>query len=279
MPLPFRAAVSDDRRPLATLSRRVQGAKKAVGRSLRRLGFEPSRITQGSGFDPETAHTIRRVERFTMTSRERIAAVCDAARYVDSRRIPGAIVECGVWRGGAMMAAALTLIARGDTSRDLFLYDTFAGMTDPTDVDRDQRGRPAGPLNRLVGRDRLGSAWCYAPLDEVIRNVHSTEYPEARTHFVKGPVEETIPATLPGPIAVLRLDTDWYESTAHELEHLMPLLQPGGVLLVDDYGHWQGARKAVDEYLERSGLQLLLARTDYSGRLAVMPGLPLPGQD
>ena len=65
---------------------------------------------------------------------------------------------------------------------------------------------------------------------------------------------------------MLRLDTDWYESTRHELEHLMPLLQAGGVLIIDDYGHWQGARRAVDEYLDRTGMPLLLSRTDYSGR-------------
>ena len=78
----------------------------------------------------------------------------------------------------------------------------------------------------------------------------STGYPPDRVRYVKGPVERTIPDRLPGgPIALLRLDTDWYESTRHELLHLFPLLSPGGVLIIDDYGHWSGARKAVDEYL------------------------------
>ena len=86
---------------------------------------------------------------------------------------------------------------------------------------------------------------------------------------MRGPVEQTIPATVPGQLALLRLDTDWYESTRHELEHLYPALETGGVLIVDDYGHWDGAARAVDEYFARQGSPLLLTRTDYTGRMAV----------
>ena len=86
---------------------------------------------------------------------------------------------------------------------------------------------------------------------------------------MKGKVEDSIPQTLPGKIALLRLDTDWYESTAHELKHLYPLLVPGGVIIIDDYGHWEGARKAVDEYIEANKLPLLLNRIDYTGRIGI----------
>src|SRR5690606_24776929 len=100
-------------------------------------------------------------------------------------------------------------------------------------------------------------------------NMVSTGYPMERCHFVEGKVEDTIPATVPDRISLLRLDTDWYESTRHELEHLWPLLQPGGVLIIDDYGHFEGARKAVDEYfLDRSDAPLL-NRIDYTGRIAI----------
>jgi hypothetical protein len=88
-------------------------------------------------------------------------------------------------------------------------------------------------------------------------------------HFVKGKVEDTIPASTPDRIAILRLDTDWYASTRHELEHLYPLLAPGGVLIIDDYGHWEGCRQAVDEYFASRNLQVLLNRVDYTGRIAV----------
>ena len=87
--------------------------------------------------------------------------------------------------------------------------------------------------------------------------------------YIKGKVEETIPEIIPGKISLLRLDTDWYESTLHNLNHLFPLLSKGGILILDDYGHWQGARKAVDEYLEKNNVKILLNRIDYTGRIAV----------
>ena len=94
-------------------------------------------------------------------------------------------------------------------------------------------------------------------------------YPSEKLHFVRGPVEETIPDCVPEQIALLRLDTDWYESTKHELLHLFPRLQPGGVLIVDDYGHWQGAQRAVDEYFGTEHPPLFLSRIDYAARIAI----------
>jgi O-methyltransferase len=84
-----------------------------------------------------------------------------------------------------------------------------------------------------------------------------------------GKVEDTFPKDTPDKIAILRLDTDWYESTRHELIHLYPKLSIGGVLIIDDYGHWEGARKAVDEYINDNTLRILLNRIDYTGRIAV----------
>src|SRR5437773_5710167 len=97
----------------------------------------------------------------------------------------------------------------------------------------------------------------------------ATGYPTAKLHFVQGMVEETIPATVPARIAILRLDTDWYQSTRHELEHLYPLVSHIGVLIVDDYGYWKGARKAVDEYFARAQTPMLLHRIDSAGRIGV----------
>jgi hypothetical protein len=113
--------------------------------------------------------------------------------------------------------------------------------------------------------------WGYSPIEDVRRNLLGTGYPTDRLHFVKGKVEDTIPGETPEQIALLRLDTDWYGSTKHEMQHLYPLVAQGGVLIVDDYGHWQGARSAVDEYLATNGIHLLLNRTDASGRLAIKP--------
>lgn len=225
------------------------------------------------GFEPWVAEIIERVRPFTMTSDERISALCHAARYVVRSNIPGDMVECGVWRGGSTMAAALTLIAENDRSRTLHLFDTFEGMPPPTGIDREaQSGQPASVL--LEGADECSDLRCYAPLDQVRTNLASTGYPAEKTDFIKGRVEDTIPAHAPREIAVLRLDTDWYQSTKHELVHLYPRLSVGGVLIVDDYGHWEGARNAVDEYIAEHELQILLQRIDYTGRIAVKTRAP-----
>jgi hypothetical protein len=82
-------------------------------------------------------------------------------------------------------------------------------------------------------------------------------------------VEKTLPSHAPAQIALLRLDTDWYASTRWELEHLFPRLSRNGVLIIDDYGHFKGARQAVDEHINLHKLPLLLNRIDYSGRIAI----------
>jgi len=118
--------------------------------------------------------------------------------------------------------------------------------------------------------ERAGMIWAVADIEDVRRNMASTGYPQDLVRYLKGPVEQTLPALgPPGPIALLRLDTDWYESTKHELMHLFPLVRPGGILIIDDYGHWEGARKAVDEYFAATGRPFFLHRIDYTGRLLV----------
>ncbi len=174
-------------------------------------------------FDDATLTLLRRVLPYTMTSPARIFAVCAAVRYVETNNIPGAFVECGVWKGGSSMAAALTF----QTPRPMVLFDTFEGMSVPTEHDRRAgSGELASTLLRAAGEgDTLR---CYSPLEEVQHNMGSTGYPAAQISYIKGKVEDTLPGAAPQQIAVLRLDTDWYESTRHELEHLYPRLSPGG---------------------------------------------------
>jgi O-methyltransferase len=255
------------------LSRRV---RSALRRGLHRVGLDVVRwsgptehLDHGADLEPAQRETLSKVMPYTMTSPARIVALVDAVEYIHRAQVPGAVVECGVWKGGSMMAAALTLLRLGD-HRDLFLYDTFEGMTEPTAHDVDVNGRKAADLLREQARTTSAeSIWCYAPLQGVRDAIRSTGYPEPLVHFVAGPVEATIPRTVPDRISVLRLDTDWYESTRHELEHLYPLLQPGGVLIIDDYGHHLGCRKATDEYFARLPEPVLLSRIDYTGRLTV----------
>lgn len=227
----------------------------------RRLGYElvPRRALIG-----DEARIVEMVTPFTMTGKERLLGVIDAVRYLCRAKIAGDIVECGVWKGGSMMAAAATLLAEGDSSRNLCLFDTFQGMSKPTDRDRDLAGKKAAVMHEKI------TQWCYAGIEEVKKNLLSTGYPAERLHFIPGKVEDTLPNSGLGPIAMLRLDTDWYESTRQEMIHLYPLLVERGVLIIDDFGHWQGAREAVEEFFrEHPEHQLLLQRTDYTARMAV----------
>ena len=255
-----------------TAIRRALG--RGVQRSLARLGYRlaPLESAPGEALDPAQMNLYRQVAPYTMTTPESIAALADAVRHVVAERIPGTVVECGVWRGGSMMAVAKTLLELGSTEMDLYLLDTFEGMTDPTERDTDPAGRSAGSLLAAEAPTPESYLWARAPLDGVRSALASVGYPSERLHFVEGPVEETVPEQAPERIALLRLDTDWYESTRHELEHLYPRLSPGGVLIVDDYGHWQGAREAVDEYFAAHPPRPLLVRYDDSGgRIAVKP--------
>lgn len=220
-------------------------------------------------FDEESTRIFRAVEPFTMTGPERVYALLRAVEYVVRYNIPGDFVECGVWRGGSTMAMALALLKLGKQDRTLHLYDTYTGMNAPLEVDVSIQGEPADVEFTRTKTSADTSTWCYSPIEEVRNNVLGTGYPAERVHFIQGKVEDTIPGHLPQQIAILRLDTDWYESTKHEMTHLFPLLAPRGVIIIDDYGHWAGARKAVDEYLAAQGIQMLLNRVDYTARIGI----------
>ena len=230
---------------------------------LTRMFRADSRHGFPSDFSPAEIDDIRAVRPYTMTSLERIVAMIRGMQYVIDAKLPGDVVECGVYKGGSVMAAARTLLRAGEAGRTIWLYDTYEGMAEPGELDVSNRNKSA--------RKKWGQTakWCYAGLEEVRTAVESTGYPPDRLRFVKGKVEDTIPAHAPEQIALLRLDTDWYESTKHELIHLYPRLVRGGVLILDDYGHWQGARQATDEYLAEQGFHLLLSRIDETARMAV----------
>lgn len=169
-----------------------------------------------------------------------------------------------------MLAVARTLLEEGDTTRDLWLYDTFTRMPPPGERDFDIWGRHASSYFEGPVDPHDTDGYRYLPLDEVRMLLESTGYPPERLHFVAGMVEETIPGETPDQIALLRLDTDWYESTAHELSHLYPRLVEGAILIIDDYGQFTGARDAVDEYLDALPAPPFLHRIDWTGRLAVV---------
>lgn len=218
---------------------------------------------------PEQDAVWTSVSQQTMTSRRRVLALLGAIDYILDRKIEGDIVECGVWRGGNMMAAAMWLAHRSSLERQIWLYDTFAGMTSPTDQDTDIHGNSAA--RRWSERLRLdgGNEWCYASEETVRANMEALPYPLDRIKIVKGDVSSTLLESRPESISLLRLDTDWYESTKIELELLYPLLSHGGICIVDDYGHWRGSREAVDEYFHRLGGRPYMGQIDYTGRIFV----------
>jgi O-methyltransferase len=250
-----------------------QFLRRPVRRAVRRLGLEITRVRPPwpSDFRQAEIDLYREVAPYTMTTPEAIHALAEAVRYVVLSEIPGSVVECGVWKGGSMMAVARTLLDLGQTDTDLYLFDTFEGMTEPTDKDVLWTGQTAKAL--LARKPKEESLlWARAPLDQVRDAMHSVPYPPSKIHFVRGKVEDTIPDQAPDQIALLRLDTDWYESTKHELVHLFPRLTPGGVLMLDDYGWWRGAGEATDEYFRENGPAPLLVRVDDGGvRVAVKP--------
>jgi O-methyltransferase len=228
---------------------------------------------KGDGFphdyDSGVKEIIRAVRPYTMTSKERLHGLIQATRYIVRNKIEGDIVECGVWRGGSMQAAARTLREEGDIGRELYLFDTFEGMTEPSEVDvRLRDGRSAAKL--LETQDKSSHMWAIASLDDVKAGFENVPYPADKVHYVVGKVEATIPDELPERIAILRLDTDFYESTKHELAHAYSRLSPGGVLIIDDYGYWEGSRMATDEFLATLDEPLLLHRMD-CGRIGVKP--------
>jgi hypothetical protein len=235
------------------------------------MGYTISRdATTYAGMEPEFWQLHARCQPFTLTPVERMYALYKATEYITRAGVPGDVVECGVWRGGSMMLSALTLLHNHDTARSLYLFDTFTGLPEPGPHDRvDMRGND---VRSQWARWQKGDVnmWCYAPLDEVRSNMSSTGFPADGIRYVEGKVEDTVPGAAPEKIALLRLDTDWYQSTHHELEHLYPRLSQGGVLIVDDVGEFSGAAQAFSEYFGTRP-SVLVNRIDYTARLIVKP--------
>ena len=204
-----------------------------------------------------------------MTSIERLYALYKAIEYVVRSDISGDFVECGVWRGGSVMMMALALNRLGATRR-IACFDTFDGMPAPGAEDASlATGESAASILARTRKRDGDHIWAIAALDLVRQNVDSTGYPADLVSYHPGRVEDTLPAEAPPSVALLRLDTDWYESTKHELVHLYPRLVKGGILIIDDYGFWRGSRKATDEYMTECKTNLFLSRIDDAARIGI----------
>lgn len=256
-------------RLFACFQKNNMSARAFLKNIFKRFGYKVSKYAEGD-IDADTVfiELYEQCRPYTKVARERCYALYLAVRYAVAHSTMGDMVECGVWKGGCSMLIAHTLLTLNDTSRTIWLYDTFEGMSEPTtdDISTNSGIDAVKEWNKHNRTD--GDFWCEASLEEVRNNMNRTGYPPERIKFVKGKVEDTIPMTVPVAIALLRLDTDWYESTYHEMKYLYPLISNGGTLVLDDYGSWNGARKAVDQYLHESHTPLLLVKT-HNGRVGV----------
>jgi hypothetical protein len=225
-------------------------------------------------YDEEQAarEAIALVEDHTMLSYQRLITLWQQVRYLDRAGIPGCLVECGTWKGGAAALMALAHRSAGKPSRHLHLFDSFQGLPEP---DRTRDGemavryageRASGDL-RSIGK-------CVGTLEE---NRHvltsAAQYPPSLTHYHGGWFQDTLRVVPPsiGEIALLRIDGDWYESTKICLESLFPQVRSGGIVVIDDYGKWSGCRQAVNEYMETLERPLFLNHIDAAGRYILVP--------
>ena len=255
--------IENKREERATVLKNV--LNKVLGRFGLRIkrSFHPCNYT----IEDDFIDIYNRCKNYTKSSVERLYALYKATVYIVKNRIPGDLVECGVWKGGSCMLMALVLKKMNDTGRKIYLYDTYSGMTEPSDIEIDFMGNPAAKIwNRS---QRTHFKWNYADLGEVKNNLFSVNYPQENLVFVKGKVEDTIPKIIPDKISILRLDTDWYESIYHELYYMYPTISINGVVMIDNYAYWTGTRKATDAYFEKNKISPLLLMIDNLARIGI----------
>lgn len=253
--------------------------KKLVRKGIENLGYsikrnnpaeQSAQLYKKGFYEDDFIQLYELCKPFTMTSIERMYSLYLAVNYVIKYNIVGDFIECGVWKGGSTMLMAYLLKRKSITNIKIVLYDTFEGMSKPQEIDKSLRDEDALERWKSGKTENDYNEWCYSPIDEVKKNMKKTGYDENNIIFIKGMVENTLPKEIYSKsVAILRLDTDWYQSTYHELNYLFPLISKNGVLLVDDYGHWKGCKKAVDEYFDINNKPILLNKIDYSGVIGI----------
>jgi O-methyltransferase len=258
--------------------------KKKIISLINLIGYEVIKINLDTyipkDFDIDSLEIYQKVKDLTLLPPERILSLIQSVQYVEDNNIEGDYVECGVYMGGGVLTIALTLEKLYPNSqKKIWLYDTFSGMPLPSKHDvkhwfetKNNSFHKTKALNKIsrynISND--SSDWANCSLDKVQNNIFSnTVYNSNNFKFIKGKVEDTIPRHSPNKIALLRLDTDFYESTKHELIYLYPNLEINGVLIIDDYGLWEGSKKAVDEYFSERKTKIFLSRIDYACRSAI----------
>jgi O-methyltransferase len=218
-------------------------------------------------WDRRAVAGVDQIKKYTKSTVARLKSMVDALTAIEAEGIAGDVVECGVWRGGNIMLARMLA-----PSRVCWLYDTFDGMTEP-DPDLDVKCPERGE-GRAIDRYRNylveGRKWDSVSVDDVAQGFAELGISLDRVHFVAGPVETSLDTVAPLRIAILRLDMDWHLPTKVALQKLYPRIVPGGFLIVDDYGHWAGCKKAVDDYFRTAAERKAGGNTE-AGWMGVLP--------
>jgi len=236
--------------------------KKGIELLIKRLDHIPTEAQKNDRI------LIENCAKFSMTGQLRMFTLIQALKYIQKHKIEGDLIECGVWKGGNLGLMSL-LSDQLNISKKIYGFDTFDGMTDPEEVDVDWQGFSAKEaMQNSPKNEKILNIHAYASLSQVKNNLIQMAA-KNNVILIPGKVEKTllVSRNIPEKISLLRLDTDWYQSTKIELEVLYPLLQPGGILIIDDYGHFKGAQKAVDEYFK--GQNVWLHYVDYTCRLII----------
>ena len=253
----------------------MQFFKKNIGKLINkffkifnfRLIYNQDYIFNHSKFEKEN---IQISKEYSMTGERRMSYLTKSVKYIFENKIDGDFVECGVWKGGNLILMQRLLDYYG-FKRKIYGYDTFEGMTDPSEHDLDYENNNAYRLlaqEKKVENVDQKNIWCYSGIESVKKNI-SKHTNISNLKLVKGDVLETLKynENIPDKISLLRLDTDFYESTKMELEVLFPLVVKNGIIIIDDYGHWQGQKKAVDDFFLKNKIKPFLFEVDYSCRI------------
>ncbi len=208
------------------------------------------------------------VSKYSMTPQIRIYNLIQSLRHIEHNGIEGDYVECGVWKGGNLILFKKFLEESKKISRKIYAYDTFEGMTNPDDNDFDISTTEKAEKLLMQDKEKKTNVWGICSLNNVKDNILKTIGNLDNIEFVEGPVEKTLnEKNIPKRISLLRLDTDWYSSTKKELDALYEKVSKGGVIIIDDYGHWGGSKKAVDEFFKDK--YVWMHYVDYACRLII----------
>ena len=244
--------------------------KKLIINSLNKMGYSllnnNQKIVELKKSDKDL---IDLISDYSMTPKIRIYNLLQALRHLKEKNIEGDYVECGVWKGGNILLFKKFLEIEETIQRKIYAFDTYEGMTAPDKNDFEISNNNFASQLLKKDKSKKSNIWGICSLEEVMKNISKHTLNLENINFIKGPVEDTlnINKNIPEKISLLRLDTDWYQSTKKELEVLYKNVSKGGVIIIDDYGHWGGSKKAVDEFF--SNKFVWMHYVDYACRLII----------